>query len=126
VTTTGAGELLNAALYKHLREWRRAKAKELGIGAFIIMHDTTLEDLCFKRPSSLAGIREVSGFGERKTELYGREILRALEEFGGHAGAARQSGISNEVLAKAAAVSVAKAESRPRTRTGGWWGARSR
>jgi ATP-dependent DNA helicase RecQ len=51
VPVTRGGEVLNAALYKHLREWRRNKARELGIGAFIIMHDTTLEDLCFKRPN---------------------------------------------------------------------------
>jgi ATP-dependent DNA helicase RecQ len=123
---TRAGEVMNAALYKHLREWRRAKAKELGIGAFIIMHDTTLEDLCFKRPSSLAGIREVSGFGERKTELYGREILKALEEFGGHAMKTRDVADKVDVRVKATSVPVAKTETKPRTRTGGWWGARSR
>jgi ribonuclease D len=121
-----AGEVLNAALYNHLREWRRAKAKELGIGAFIIMHDTTLEDLCFKRPTSLSGIREVSGFGERKTELYGREILKALEEFSGQAGATRSTANTAEARAKATPVPVTKDEPRPRTRTGGWWRARSR
>jgi ATP-dependent DNA helicase RecQ len=70
------GAVLNAALYKHLREWRRAKAKELGIAAFIIMHDTTLEDLCFKRPASLTGLREVLGFGERKTEFTAPKFCR--------------------------------------------------
>jgi len=124
VTVTRAGEVLNAALYKHLREWRRAKAKELGIGAFIIMHDTTLEDLCFKRPSSLSGIREVSGFGERKTELYGREILKALEDFGGTSVAARNTDNSGEVREKATPTRVSKIETKRRARTGDWWGAR--
>ena len=77
---TRGGEVLNAALYKHLREWRRNKARELGIGAFIIMHDTTLEDLCFKRPNSFAGLREVSGFGERKDGIVW------ARNFGGAAG----------------------------------------
>jgi ATP-dependent DNA helicase RecQ len=45
------------------------------------MHDTSLAEICRKRPTSLAGIRGVSGFGERKTERYGQQILDALERF---------------------------------------------
>jgi superfamily II DNA helicase RecQ len=45
------------------------------------MHDTSLDDLCKKHPSSLTEIREVSGFGARKTELYGQQILDALQRF---------------------------------------------
>jgi ATP-dependent DNA helicase RecQ len=119
------GELLNAALYKYLREWRRAKSKELGIAAFIIMHDTTLEDLCRKRPSSLAGIREVSGFGEHKTELYGREIVRALREFEGGSTSAREYvDDEDEPLIRSAPRHAKKIEGKPRRKSSGWWGAR--
>jgi ATP-dependent DNA helicase RecQ len=68
-------------LREFLREWRRTTAKENGIAAFIIMHDTSLDELCRKRPRSLAEIRGVSGFGERKTEMYGEQILGALKSF---------------------------------------------
>jgi superfamily II DNA helicase RecQ len=47
----------------------------------VIMHDTSLDHLCQVRPRSLEDIRKVSGFGERKTEMYGRAILEALERF---------------------------------------------
>jgi ATP-dependent DNA helicase RecQ len=124
VPVTRDGKVLNAALYKHLREWRRNKAKELGIGAFIIMHDTSLEDLCFKRPSSLAGIREVSGFGERKTELYGREILRAFREFDGEPISAREFAGDDESSAETVRAPEKKVQGKPRTKAGGWWGAR--
>jgi ATP-dependent DNA helicase RecQ len=100
------------ALYEYLREWRRAKASELGIAAFIIMHDSTIEDLCRKRPSTLAGIRGVSGFGEHKTELYGREVLEALKEFG--------------ETARPSEVSVKKMEHKRGTKQSRWWGARSK
>jgi ATP-dependent DNA helicase RecQ len=117
--------VLNAALYKYLREWRRAKSKELGIAAFIIMHDTTLEDLCRKRPGSLAGIREVSGFGEHKTELYGREVLQALREFDGGSESARQyADDEDESLIRSAPRHLKKIEDKPRRKSGGWWGAR--
>ena len=66
---------------EYLREWRRLKARELGIAAFIIMHDTSLDELCRVKPTSLTTIRQVSGFGQRKTELYGEAILDALAKF---------------------------------------------
>jgi len=119
------GEVLNAALYKYLREWRRNKSKELGIAAFIIMHDTTLEDLCLKRPSSLAGIRDVSGFGEHKTELYGREILKALREFDGESASAGDfSDDEEDALPRSAPIRTRRVETKPRSKSGGWWGAR--
>jgi ATP-dependent DNA helicase RecQ len=68
-------------LREYLREWRRVTSKKLGIAAFIIMHDTSLDQLCQVQPRSLADIRKVSGFGERKTDMYGPAILEALERF---------------------------------------------
>jgi ATP-dependent DNA helicase RecQ len=68
-------------LQEYLREWRRTKAREQGIAAFIIMHDTSLAELCRIRPGSLSELRRVPGFGVRKTELYGQEILDALGRF---------------------------------------------
>ena len=64
-----------------MREWRRVVSKKMNIAAFIIMHDTSLDHLCQVQPRSLAEIRKVSGFGERKTEMYGPAILDALERF---------------------------------------------
>jgi ATP-dependent DNA helicase RecQ len=68
-------------LREYLREWRRTTAKQRGIAAFIIMHDTSLEELCRAKPGSLSELRRIPGFGERKTELYGQEILNALGRF---------------------------------------------
>jgi ATP-dependent DNA helicase RecQ len=69
-------------LREYLREWRRTTAKESGTAAFIIMHDTSLDELCRRRPQSLAELLQVPGFGERKTELYGEQILAALKSYG--------------------------------------------
>jgi ATP-dependent DNA helicase RecQ len=70
-----------AELRAYLREWRRQTAAKQGVAAFVVMHDTTLDDLCAKRPTSLAELRQVFGFGTRKTEVYGQEILAALNQF---------------------------------------------
>lgn len=64
-----------------LREWRRETAKEQKVAAFVIMHDSTLDDLCKVRPSSMNDLLRVSGIGHLKAEKYGREILETLRRF---------------------------------------------
>jgi ATP-dependent DNA helicase RecQ len=119
-----AGQVLNTALYNHLRAWRRRKSLASGMPAFVIMHDTTLEDLCFKRPSSFAALREVSGFGEHKTELYGREILEALREFEGLPASSRDFSEDEETPPRIMQPRVKRVEEKPRRKSGEWWGAR--
>jgi ATP-dependent DNA helicase RecQ len=68
-------------LGEYLREWRRSTAKRQGVPAYIVMHDSSLEELCRVRPHSLVELRSVTGFGERKIEAYGEQILEALADF---------------------------------------------
>ncbi len=68
-------------LRDYLREWRRTTAQQQGVPAYVVMHDSSLEELCRVRPRSLPELLGVSGFGERKTETYGRKILEALRRF---------------------------------------------
>jgi ATP-dependent DNA helicase RecQ len=75
------GAEVDPALREYMRQWRQETAKQNGMAAFIIMHDTSLDELCRLRPRTLGELRKVSGFGERKTELYGQQILDALQRF---------------------------------------------
>jgi ATP-dependent DNA helicase RecQ len=68
-------------LKEYLREWRRITAREKGVAAFVVLHDSALVDLCLAKPSTLAELRRVSGFGDKKVEMYGQEILDALRRF---------------------------------------------
>jgi|HubBroStandDraft_6_1064221.scaffolds.fasta_scaffold00660_16 ATP-dependent DNA helicase RecQ len=81
---------IDPELREYLREWRRMAARERGIPAYVVMHDTSLDELCRVRPRSLSELRGVSGFGDKKTEMYGQGILDALAEFGRGARAAKQ------------------------------------
>ncbi len=69
------------AIAEYLREWRRETAEGMGVPAFVVMHDSSLEALCAARPRTLEQLRAVSGFGDRKTSTYGPQILKALQEF---------------------------------------------
>jgi ATP-dependent DNA helicase RecQ len=71
----------DAELQEYLREWRRITAKEQSVPAFVVLHDTTLEEICRRRPASIADLLNVTGIGERKAEVYGKGILAALERY---------------------------------------------
>jgi ATP-dependent DNA helicase RecQ len=68
-------------LNEFLREWRRNIAKENGLPAFVVLHDSALEDLCLVEPSNLQELRRVSGFGDKKVQMYGKQILEAIQNF---------------------------------------------
>jgi ATP-dependent DNA helicase RecQ len=68
-------------LNEFLREWRRNTSKEKGIPAFVVLHDSALEDLCLVEPSNLQELRRVSGFGDKKVQMYGKQILEAIQNF---------------------------------------------
>jgi ATP-dependent DNA helicase RecQ len=71
----------DSELRDYLREWRRSMAKEQGMPAYVVLHDTSLEEICRIRPSSVAELMEITGIGERKAELYGKDILAALKRY---------------------------------------------
>ncbi len=75
----------NPALAEYLREWRRTMARENKVPAYIILHDSTLEELCRRRPTNFAELKQVPGIGEKKADVYGSELLQALRNFGGGA-----------------------------------------
>ncbi len=80
VPATGAASV-DEELREYLKEWRRTTAKEMNTPAFVVLHDTTLEEICRRRPSSLADLLSITGIGERKAEMYGRGILGALDRY---------------------------------------------
>jgi ATP-dependent DNA helicase RecQ len=69
-------------LREYLKEWRRTTAKEMNTPAFVVLHDTTLEEICRRQPSSITDLLSITGIGERKAEVYGQGILAALRRYG--------------------------------------------
>jgi ATP-dependent DNA helicase RecQ len=68
----------NESLRAALREWRRNLARELSVPAYIILHDTTVDALCRRSPSTVAELCEVPGIGEKKAERFGAGILEVI------------------------------------------------
>ena len=90
--TAGAAGPVDESLKEYMREWRRSVAKEMKLAAFVVLHDSSLDEICRRQPKVLSELLEVPGIGEKKAETYGREILAALERFrqGERAGGTQQ------------------------------------
>jgi DNA helicase-2/ATP-dependent DNA helicase PcrA len=75
----GAAPDPDAALLEALRRWRRERATEDAVPAYVVFHDTTLEAIADDRPRSLPALRRIKGMGPAKLERYGPEILAVIE-----------------------------------------------
>src|SRR5262245_15991950 len=64
--------------FEALKAWRLARARADEIPAYVVFHNTTLEEIAARRPTSLAELADVPGVGPRKLERYGDEVLAAL------------------------------------------------
>lgn len=68
-------------LREYLREWRRTTAKEQGMPAYVVLHDSSLDEICRLQPDSVRELLNITGIGERKADLYGQAILAALRRY---------------------------------------------
>lgn len=66
--------------FQILRQWRRSKADELDMPAFVIFSDKTLRDLAQKNPQSMDELKNIYGIGEAKLEKFGWDLLAELAE----------------------------------------------
>ena len=67
-------------LYDALRAWRAERAKQDNLPPYVIAHNQTLEKVAQARPTSLEELGQIDGFGKRKLEQFGQEILRIVRE----------------------------------------------
>lgn len=49
--------------------------------AFVVLHDTSLDEICRLKPKSITELLRVTGIGERKADTYGQKILDALRRY---------------------------------------------
>jgi ATP-dependent DNA helicase UvrD/PcrA len=61
-----------------LKAWRLKRARRDEVPAFVVFHDSTLEEIARRRPTDLWQLAKVSGVGPTKLDRYGPELLDAL------------------------------------------------
>jgi ATP-dependent DNA helicase RecQ len=68
-------------LFDILKNLRKEISTREKLPPYIIFHDATLKDLCDKLPHTKELLGKVKGFGERKLELYGEEVLLVVRAY---------------------------------------------
>ena len=69
-------------LYDKLKEFRALKAKQIGVNHYKIFHNSTLDDICEKLPTTIEELFDVHGFAEKKIQMYGNDIVKIVMQFG--------------------------------------------
>lgn len=72
---------VNQELLNKLKSWRIRRATAEKIPAYIIAHDRTLEAVAANPPASKNQLLALPGFGPRKVESYGDDILAITAQF---------------------------------------------
>jgi superfamily II DNA helicase RecQ len=67
-------------LYEALTKWRTRKSNEEGLSPFIIAHNSMLKQIVKIRPATPKDLNQIVGFGERRVNKYGREIIAIVNE----------------------------------------------
>ena len=71
-------KIINKDIFNKLKLWRKVKANSLGIKPYIIFSDSTLIEISNKLPITEEALLDIRGFGEKKLENYGEEIINII------------------------------------------------
>jgi ATP-dependent DNA helicase RecQ len=75
---TGPATDIDEDLVARLRGWRLERSRQDAVPAYVVLHDTTLQELAAARPQTTGELSNVKGFGPTKLERYGDELLALL------------------------------------------------
>jgi DNA helicase-2/ATP-dependent DNA helicase PcrA len=64
--------------FRTLKQWRLERAHADEVPAYVVFHNSTLEEIAERGPRTLAELASVPGVGPTKLERYGEEVLAAL------------------------------------------------
>lgn len=79
--TAANWEGVDRELFDDLRILRHDLAGQAGVPAYIVFTDETLRQLASVRPSTLEGMRQIRGIGEKKLADYGDTFLNCIVDY---------------------------------------------
>ncbi|MEA2042997.1 MAG: helix-turn-helix domain-containing protein [Bacteroidota bacterium] len=68
-------------LYQELKEWRQVAAESDDKKAFMVAHNSTLQEIANSLPVSTQQLKSINGIGKAKLEEYGEMIISIVSEF---------------------------------------------
>ncbi|MGB0521395.1 MAG: DNA helicase RecQ [Flammeovirgaceae bacterium] len=74
-------ELMADELFQELRELRKTIADRQGIAPYLVFSDATLQQMAAEKPYTQAGMKRISGVGQKKLESYGSLFIKEIVHF---------------------------------------------
>ncbi|HJQ29737.1 MAG TPA: HRDC domain-containing protein, partial [Rubrobacter sp.] len=68
----------DAALFERLRSWRGEQARKQRVPAYVVLHNSHLEEISRRKPRTIHEIGAIKGVGLRRAARYGDELLTLI------------------------------------------------
>jgi len=68
----------NLYVLECLKQWRTDKAESMNVPKFMVCHNSELINIAFHHPKDVEGLKKIKGFGAKKAEKYGEDIIAVL------------------------------------------------
>ena len=66
---------LDAELFERLRAWRGEQARRQQVPAYVVLHNSHLEEIALRKPRTIHELGSIKGIGLRRAARYGDELL---------------------------------------------------
>jgi ATP-dependent DNA helicase RecQ len=66
---------IDPELFERLRGWRGEQARSQGVPAYVVLHNSHLEEISRHKPKNVHELGTIKGIGLRRAARYGEEIL---------------------------------------------------
>ena len=78
VPLNGTNSDVDAGLFERLRSWRGEKAREQQVPAYVVLHNSHLEEISARKPRTIQELGSIKGVGLRRAARYGDELLALI------------------------------------------------
>jgi ribonuclease D len=72
------GSGVDTELFERLRGWRSEQAKKQQVPAYVVLHNSHLEEISTHKPRTMHELGAIKGIGLRRAARYGDELLALI------------------------------------------------
>ena len=66
---------MDRVLFERLKRWRAEQARRQQVPAYVVLHNSHLEEIAARKPKSTHELGSIKGIGLRRAARYGEELL---------------------------------------------------
>jgi ATP-dependent DNA helicase RecQ len=70
---------VDLALFERLKSWRGEQARRQRVPAYVVLHNSHLEEIASRKPQSIHELGSIKGVGLRRAARYGEELLALVQ-----------------------------------------------